>query len=284
MASSRPVLGLDHGRVTDTWRWIWQRRDQSKGSALPPLLPLPKEEVRRRLQEQRRQMQNPSPRGVPRRIHGKSPDPRGGFATKSSSPSIASGVRQCGGLRRIHGKSPDPRGGYSTKSAPSIASGVRQCGGLRRIHGKSPDPRGGRIHGKSPEPRSRSPLGNASAPVTPVRPAPAAHSNGSKAGLADVSAPRPTRPSGRATELDTRSRPASEVTHRLRCKSPDPRKSGQDTTRAPREPLCPGLLRRLLGPEPRLRADVCKEVEVHQDEASRILAEMRLARAGQHSR
>ncbi|CAJ1370943.1 unnamed protein product [Effrenium voratum] len=246
------VLGLDHGRVTDTWRWIWQRRDQSKGSALPPLLPLPKEEVRRRLQEQRRQMQNPSPRGVPRRIHGKSPDPRGGFATKSSSP--------------------------------SIASGVRQCGGLRRIHGKSPDPRGGRIHGKSPEPRSRSPLGNASAPVTPVRPAPAAHSNGSKAGLADVSAPRPTRPSGRATELDTRSRPASEVTHRLRCKSPDPRKSGQDTTRAPREPLCPGLLRRLLGPEPRLRADVCKEVEVHQDEASRILAEMRLARAGQHSR
>ncbi|CAJ1370942.1 unnamed protein product [Effrenium voratum] len=213
------VLGLDHGRVTDTWRWIWQRRDQSKGSALPPLLPLPKEEVRRRLQEQRRQMQNPSPRGVP-----------------------------------------------------------------RRIHGKSPDPRGGRIHGKSPEPRSRSPLGNASAPVTPVRPAPAAHSNGSKAGLADVSAPRPTRPSGRATELDTRSRPASEVTHRLRCKSPDPRKSGQDTTRAPREPLCPGLLRRLLGPEPRLRADVCKEVEVHQDEASRILAEMRLARAGQHSR
>ncbi|CAJ1350169.1 unnamed protein product [Effrenium voratum] len=217
----------------------------------------------------------------------------------------------------------------------------------RRIHGKSPDPRGGRIHGKSPEPRSRSPLGNASAPVTPVRPAPAAHSNGSKAGLADVSAPRPTRPSGRATELDTRcsrssgssricqsaslgaasfsfsaapfsfclvgscssnghppekcqacgstewklleytmpcSRPASEVTHRLRCKSPDPRKSGQDTTRAPREPLCPGLLRRLLAPEPRLRADVCKEVEVHQDEASRILAEMRLARAGQHSR
>ncbi|CAJ1350168.1 unnamed protein product [Effrenium voratum] len=80
------------------------------------------------------------------------------------------------------------------------------------------------------------------------------------------------------------SRPASEVTHRLRCKSPDPRKSGQDTTRAPREPLCPGLLRRLLAPEPRLRADVCKEVEVHQDEASRILAEMRLARAGQHSR